>query len=357
MFGRKKQQKPEDATQPVDYQRLAQEVVKEQKRLSSSGSGFGCASLIILAAMTYLVAMTCPECVKWASQQVAGIIPSATQVNRQTVYRQSPTNIPRATPTVGRRQPVTPVPRQTTNQSSKTTNSVIPPTSKAVKSQTYLFHICVNRGVNLRTGAGFSEFALAGEMQPGVSYGVIATRKGESVQGNKTWYEVEHPGKTAFVTAHYTFACDLPRVATSAQRPSTTDPTAERITSCKDKNLLSLARSSLIFSHNEIRRAVAYCSSIQVMVELKINAVFDTLNEAKHEMYALQCALRQNEYGITFDVLTDFVDVAGNNLESRAVLARYEAEMTNQINCDSYYSAVNWEAAASSWWVHRALND
>lgn len=357
MFGRKKQQKPDDATQPVDYQRLAKEVVKEQKRQSSSGSGCSCASLIILAAMFYLVAVTCPECVKWASQQVAGIIPSAPQVNWQTVYRQSPTNIPRAAPTVRRRQPATPVPRQSINQSSTTRNTTIPPTAKAVKSQTYLFHVCVNSRVNLRAGAGYSEFALAGEMQPGVSYGVIATRKGENVLGNTTWYEVEHAGKTAFVTAHYAFACDPPRVATSARRPSTTDPTAEYITSCNDKNMISLARSSLKFSHNEVRRAVAYCSSKQVMVELKINAVFDTLNEVKHEMYALLCALRQKEYGVTFDVLTDFVDVAGNTIESRAVLAQYETEMTNKINCDSYYSNVNWESAASSWWVHRALND
>ena len=93
------------------------------------------------------------------------------------------------------------------------------------------------------------------------------------------------------------------------------------------------------------------------MVDLKVNGVFDTLDEAKREMYALICALRTDGFGITFDVDGNFYDFAGNQIESRAVLARFTVDVVRRINCDSYHGAINWGYAAEEWWVHRALQD
>jgi hypothetical protein len=211
--------------------------------------------------------------------------------------------------------------------------------------------------VNLRRGAGYSSFAKAGEMVPGRSYPVVAHVIGESVEGNSTWYEIEESGDTAFVTAAYTYACQPTVPKPQLARVHAEEATVAYISSCEDNDLLAQARSLKEFHHNEVRSAIAFCVSKQIVIDLKVNGVFDTLDEAKFEMYALMCALRQSGYGITFDVDGNFRDFAGNETESRAVLARFEADIVRRINCESYHGAVDWDYAAEEWWVHRALQD
>lgn len=259
--------------------------------------------------------------------------------------------------TVQKRVTAIPTQRAISSRSRVPAAKVATATIAATTSQNFLFHVCPDRVVNLRIGAGFSNYAIAGEMIPGRSYPVLAHVEGESVQGNTTWYQIELDGKTAYVTAHYTYACDNIASSPAQKIEASQQATVTFITTCKDQDLLDKAQASKEFSHNDVGRAIAFCVSKQIMVDLKVNGVFDTLDEAKREMYVLLCALRQNDYGITFDVDGNFYDVAGNKMESRAVLARFEADVVGRINCDSYHGAVNWDYAAEEWWVHRALSD
>ena len=226
-------------------------------------------------------------------------------------------------------------------------------------------YICPDSVVNMREGAGYTHFEKVGQIRPGNSYKVVDEAVGENVFGNTTWYLIEHNDKTAYVTARYAQPCNrIVSTASPTAKPPTQDPTLAYAAACKDKNLLSAARNAREFRHNEVRRATAFCISKHIMVDLKINAIFDPLDEAKREIYALLCGLRvdwsssgQHRYGMTFDIDGDFIDAYGREMESRAVLARFEPDAVRRINCNSYPGSVNWEYVAESWWVHRALTD
>ncbi len=69
--------------------------------------------------------------------------------------------------------------------------------------------ICPDNVVNLRKGAGYTRFERDGQIRPGNSYQVIGAVEGESVFGNTVWYLIEHNGRIAYVTAHYTRPCNL----------------------------------------------------------------------------------------------------------------------------------------------------
>ena len=317
-----------DDTQPIDYKRLAKEVVKEQKQQEANRQGCSCLLIILVIALVWAYLNFAGE-----SGQTESVIPAA---------RSRATAIPT---------------HQSSSQSKVPRAWTAAPTIPPTQAQMYMFHVCPDRVVNMRTGPGFSNYPTAGEMIPGRSYPVLAHVQGESVQGNTTWYQILHDAKTAYVTAHYTYACDETAPVSEPRRDPAERATISYISTCKDEDLLSIAQASKAFRHNEVRRSVAFCASKQVMVDLKVNGVFDTLDEAKREMYALLCELRKSDYGITFDVDGNFYDYAGNEMESRAVLARFEADVVGRINCASYHGTVNWDYAAEEWWVHRALTD
>ena len=209
----------------------------------------------------------------------------------------------------------------------------------------------------MRQGAGFSNYATAGEMRPSTSYPVVAQFVGESVQGNTTWYQITYSGTTAYVTAYYTYACDATEPAQIPMRDPAEQATITYITTCKDRNLLAKARD---VSNEEVRRAKAMCMSKYIMIDLKaefLGFLLTPLQEAQNDMFRLLCALRINGYGITFDLYADFIDGYGNDKEDRALLARFESDVVRQINCFGSFSNVRWEHLAETWWMHRAFTE
>ena len=317
-----------DDTQPIDYKRLAKEVVKEQNQQKANRHGCTCLVTIVVVAMVWAF-LNADQFDQFVSTNPT-TVPQVNTIPAQRVYS-----------------------TQRSMPSARTSVSTVKP----APAQSYKFHVCTQQVVNTRKGAGYSDFAKAGELKPGRSYPVLDYVEGESVEGNTTWYLIADGGNTAFVTGRYTYACNETESNSEPTRVPAEQATISYITTCNDSDLLEKAKSSTQFRHNEVRRAIAFCVSKQVMVDLKVNRVFDTLDEAKREMYALLCALRTSDYGITFDVDSDFVDDYGNDIESRAILARFEADVVGRINCASYPGAVNWEFAAEDWWVHQALED
>lgn len=121
-------------------------------------------------------------------------------------------------------------------------------------------------------------------------------------------------------------------------------------TTCPDRNLIIAARRI----EDTVQRAEAICLTKHIMIEFKLG---DTLfgspvDVAKLDMHRLLCKLRINDYGITFDIHADFIDSAGNESKSRAILARFEGDAVRRINCDYPALSIQWERLASSWWVH-----
>ena len=217
-------------------------------------------------------------------------------------------------------------------------------------------YVCTDRQVNLRTGAGYSAFEIDGRSQPGQSFKVVDEVEGESVQGNTKWILVENGRRQSYVTALYTYPCSPRNVPDVPTAVPAEQATRTYITTCNDRNLLLEAEST---GNAKVRRAEAMCISKQIIVEFKIseNLFAGPLSVAQHRMYELLCALRITGYGMTFDIVDDFVDKFGNVFESRAILARFEPDTVQYINCDSYASLIKWEIVAESWWLHRALSD
>ena len=327
MFKRKNVKSHSDDTQPIDYKRLAKEVAKEQKRQKANEQARGCLLLIVIGVVGWFVI---------GSGSLDSSSSRSTSQSRDTAI---------------------PTQRASSSQSRAQSAKVASPTMLPTAAQNFIFYVCSDRVVNARNGPGYSNFEISGQIELGRSNPVLAQVEGENVSGNTAWYLIEFGGKTTYVTAHYMYACDDVGSAPAPVRESSEQATITYITSCKDRNLLHKARDA---TSDEVRRAEAMCQSKQIMVDMKmtfLGFIVGPLDEAKSEIYDLLCALRIEGYGMTFDIDSDFIDVYGNDKEDRAILARFEPEVTKSINCNSYSGNVRWEYVAETWWVHRALTD
>lgn len=170
---------------------------------------------------------------------------------------------------------------------------------------------------------------------------------------SKGWSALfRYPGVSTIVDLAHPQVCPKPTPRPTPTRARTTARTAS---TCQDKNLIRTARSNFVGS---VRRAEAICSTKHIMVDFKLgdNLFFGPVTVAEHAMYDLLCKLRINDYGITFDIAADFIDAAGNESESRAILARFEAGAVRRLNCNSAAGMIQWNALASTWWVHPSVN-
>ena len=317
-------------TQPIDYGRLAKEVANEEERRKNLRSCQSCLVLIIATLLIggYLHFSDRRE----SSSSNTSHIPESSVVPRSSALR----------PTVQRQLPT-----------ARPTVRTMPPTSQPTAS----LHICTDREVNLREGAGYSDYEISGRIEPGKAYPVVGQTTGENVFGNTTWYILNFGERLAYVTAQYTEPCQPGQSQPAQAQKSAVQLTKDYLTTCKDRDLLSLARRSKEFHFTEVRRATAHCKSKHIMVELKIDTVLNPLSSAKREIFALSCGLRMMDYGIAFDIYANARDSSRRMFELRAILARYEPKLVSRINCSGLPSYVNWEYSASEWWTHSSLSD
>ena len=206
MFKRNMPQSHLEDTQPIDHDRLANKFAEEKKRQKANDAAKGC--LLLLTIAIAYIAVTLIN-----SSQSSSTVPLARSVAATNPAKRV-------------------FPTRTSSARARTAVPTVAPTT----APSYLFHVCSDRLVNMRKGAGYSNYAIAGEMLPGQSYPVLAHSEGENVQGNTTWYQIADGGKTAYVTAFYTYVCDDTAPVLEPARDPAEQATIDYISTCKDRN-------------------------------------------------------------------------------------------------------------------------
>ena len=173
-------------------------------------------------------------------------VPTATATDVPTA---TATDVPTATATDVRTATATDVPTAT-----RTSVPTAEPTAVTREIQDFPEYICTEGAVNLRQGAGYTNFGLVGQIFPGTRYQVVGAVEGESVYGNTTWYRIKHARKTAYVTAELTHLCSAqlqapaqPQLQPQVQQPQPqpqprfscpSKPSCGNVSSCEEAHFI-----------------------------------------------------------------------------------------------------------------------